>query len=61
MNANDGHEMLVARCEALKHLAVDGILHALYVAGVPCTDKEAEVHLEAEVEKLAPGCSHPVR
>lgn len=62
MNERDGHEMLIARMKALKAVALRyAILHYIDTATSPFTDAEVERMVEAEVEKLAPGCSHAVK
>ena len=57
MNENDGHEMLVARCKALKQIA----LECFEELCSPLSTAVCEQRLEAAIERIAPGCSHQVK
>lgn len=56
MTEADGHEMLVARCKALKQIALECFLELCS----PLDEKACERRLEEAINNYAPGCGHRV-
>lgn len=53
MNERDGHDMLVARCQALEKIALECFEELTHVSTSVCKQR-----LERAIEELAPGCGH---
>lgn len=59
MNEQNGHEMLVARCQALEEMYLNIATMFMYETATSLsTPEEIKSSMEKEIERLAPGCGH---
>lgn len=59
MNAEDGHEMLVARCQALETMYMNIATLFMYETATSfSTEEEIKASMEKEINRIAPGCGH---